>query len=138
MKISARGEYGVKVMAFLASRCGKPHTLKTISQECGIPYPFLARIMLDLKRAQLLRSIRGTKGGYLLSKTPQEIRVKEILEALGGRISLVECLKTKSRCLNFEECLTRPFWMNLNLSLEKMLEVSLADLLEDQKEVKNK
>lgn len=122
-------------MAFLASRNGQPLNLKALSQECHVPLPFLAQIMLDLKRAQLLKSIRGKSGGYLLARKPEEIRVREILEALEGRISLVECLKENPRCLSLEGCLTRPFWENLKLSLERMLEISLEDLLLNQKEV---
>lgn len=138
MRISARGEYGVKVMAFLASQKGQPMNLKALSQECHIPLPFLARIMLDLKRAQLTKSIRGKSGGYLLARDPKEIQVKEVLEALGGKFSVVECLQENPRCLNLEECRIRPFWANLKFSLEKMLEISLEDLLLTQKEVFNK
>jgi Rrf2 family protein len=138
MRVSAKGEYGVKVMAFLASREGSPLSLQVISQECRVPFPFLAQIMLKLKRAQLVSSLRGSKGGYFLSRAPQEIKVKEILEALGGETILVECLSLKSRCPSLEECLTRPFWMNLKLSLEKLLEVSLAELTQNKKEVRHR
>ncbi|MCR4428073.1 MAG: Rrf2 family transcriptional regulator [Caldiserica bacterium] len=134
MKISARGEYGLKVMAFLAFRGEKPLKLKALSRECGVPYPFLARIMVDLKKASLLRSFRGSQGGYVLGKNPREIKIREIIEALDGRISLVDCLKDKARCPNPDDCLTRPFWRNLNLSFQRMLEISLADLIEGKKE----
>lgn len=121
-------------MAFLAFRGEKPLKLKALSKECGVPYPFLARIMVDLKKAELLKSLRGIKGGYLLRKNPQEIKIREIIEALEGKISLVDCLRDQTRCPNPDDCLTRPFWKNLNLSFQRMLEISLADLIKGKKE----
>lgn len=87
MKFSARSQYALEAMLALAA-CydGKPVQVRYISQDHGIPVRFLEQIMASLKKAGLVQSIRGARGGYLLGGPPSTIRVSQVLQAVEGPI----------------------------------------------------
>jgi Rrf2 family cysteine metabolism transcriptional repressor len=87
MKFSARSQYAIEALLALAdSREGQPIQVRTIAREHGIPVRFLEQIMASLKKAGLVRSVRGARGGYLLGEAPGRIRVSRILQAVEGPI----------------------------------------------------
>jgi len=87
MKFSARSQYAIEALLALAdSRDGQPIQVRAIAREHGIPVRFLEQIMASLKKAGLVRSVRGARGGYLLGDTPGRIRVSHILQAVEGPI----------------------------------------------------
>lgn len=87
MKFSARSQYALEALLALAdSREGQPIQVRAIAREHGIPVRFLEQIMASLKKAGLVRSVRGARGGYLLGDTPGRIRVSRILQAVEGPI----------------------------------------------------
>jgi Rrf2 family cysteine metabolism transcriptional repressor len=129
MKISARGEYGLRAMVFLASRQGGGlFSMQQIGSNGIVPLPFLAQILVDLRRANLIESVRGSKGGYRLCRPSQQIRVREVIEALAERLDVVDCLRTETCALSLS-CPTRPFWRRVQRSLEEVMDhTTLADL----------
>lgn len=92
MKLTTRGRYGLVAMGVLKDNYGKgPISLKKIATEKGISEAYLEQLFSELKKNNLIRSIRGAQGGYELSKPPQEISIGEILKALEGEDRLSCC-----------------------------------------------
>jgi Rrf2 family transcriptional regulator, cysteine metabolism repressor len=136
MRLSARVEYGVRAMAILAfhHRDG-PLPLREIAHREGISFQFLEQIFPDLRRAGLIESVRGARGGYMLALPPAEINVGDIVRAVEGPIAPVNCLAEDPAgevCRHRAEgCLTRHVWEKLRDRINEVLdEVSLADLIE--------
>jgi Rrf2 family cysteine metabolism transcriptional repressor len=87
MKFSARSQYALEAMLALADSAeGRPIQVRSISRDHGIPVRFLEQIMASLKKAGLVRSVRGARGGYLLGGPPAGIRVAQVLQAVEGPI----------------------------------------------------
>jgi Rrf2 family iron-sulfur cluster assembly transcriptional regulator len=116
-------------MVFLASQSSlEPVPLERIGREGRIPRPFLAQIMRGLRRAGLVASVRGYRGGYLLTRSGSHITVREVVETLEENLYLVHCL-INGECSLFDSCLTRVFWQRARQSLTEMMErTTLADL----------
>jgi Rrf2 family transcriptional regulator, cysteine metabolism repressor len=136
MKMSAKGEYGVRALVILALdyRAG-PVPLREIAEREGIPYQFLEQIFLPLRRAGLIDSVRGAKGGYTLARPPQNINVGDIIRALDGPIAPVDCVAegNSGKCGRTEACLTRGIWEKLRDRMSEVLdEITLADVIKDQ------
>ncbi|MCR3922876.1 MAG: Rrf2 family transcriptional regulator [Firmicutes bacterium] len=133
MKVSAKGEYGVRAMAILALeyRAG-PVPLREIAQREDISYQFLEQIFLPLRRAGLIASVRGAKGGYVLAKPPEEVKVGDILRTLEGPIAPVECVAEgkSDSCGRSAACLTRGIWERLRDTMSEVLDdITLADVI---------
>lgn len=138
MKISTKGRYSVTALYELALRYGEGATsLKAISQKQGISESYLEQLMGSLRKAGLVKSIRGAQGGYMLAKPPCSITVGEIITALEGPIALVNCLlddadKDNQYCDRAGSCVTRGVWAKVCDSITKVLEsITLKDLCED-------
>ena len=92
MKLSSKGRYAVMAMADLAKNNNKePTSLSEISLRQGISLSFLEQLFLRLKRNNLVESARGPRGGYLLSRAPDEIKLSSIIEAVVEKIKTVKC-----------------------------------------------
>lgn len=133
MKVSAKGEYGVRAMVILALefRAG-PVPLREIAGREGISYQFLEQIVLPLRRSGLVESVRGAKGGYALARPPEEIKVGEILRALEGPIAPVDCVGegNQGMCGRSAACLTRGVWEKLRDKMSEVLnDITLADVV---------
>ncbi len=133
MRISAKGEYGVRAMVILALVFyDGPVPLREIAERECISYQFLEQIFLPLRRAGLVTSVRGAKGGYILAKPPNEINVGDIIRALEGPIAPVECVAEgkADSCSRGDICLTRGVWQRLRDSMSEVLDdITLADVL---------
>src|SRR5271167_4807335 len=93
MMFSTKAEYGVRVMVELARRAGDdPIPLTEIAEHDGLPLAYLEHLVARLRKAGLVDSRRGARGGYLLARPPQEITTAEIIEALEGSIAPIECI----------------------------------------------
>lgn len=109
--------------------------LREIASREGISYQFLEQIFPDLRRAGLVESVRGARGGYLLARPPSEINVGDIVRAVEGPITPVSCLVEPAGgagcCDRSEGCLTRHVWEKLRDRINEVLdEVTLADLID--------
>ena len=134
MKLSTRSRYGTRLMLKLALNYQKgPISLKDIAQQEEISEKYLSQLVIPLRASGLIYSLRGFQGGYQLSKSPSQISIKDIVQALEGNISPVECVKNPSICSKADDCSVRDIWGNLYKKIHETLDsVSLKDLLESK------
>lgn len=132
MKLSTKGRYGVKAMADLAINYGKdPISIKSISGRQNISEYYLEQLFSALRKAKLIKSIRGSGGGYILGKAPKEITVYEILDVLEGPIEISNCLDNDV-CTNVECCATRAVWRKIKDSIDSVTSsITLQDIVDD-------
>jgi Rrf2 family transcriptional regulator, cysteine metabolism repressor len=138
MKLSTKGRYGVKAMVDLAINYGdNPVSIKCISERQNISEYYLEQLFASLRKANLIKSIRGAQGGYVLSKPPQDILVSEIMEVLEGPIEVSDCLE-EDTCGNADCCATRLLWAKIKDSIDSVLKsTSLKDVVDDYKSMNN-
>lgn len=134
MRVSTRGQYGVRAMLRLGllSREGQPVPLRLVSEEEGISLQYLEQLFLELKKAGLVRSVRGANGGYILARSPEKISVGEIVRVLEGPIAPVECVLDSGEgiCERASGCMTRDIWLRVRDSINSVLDnISLADVV---------
>ncbi len=137
MKISTRGQYGIRAMLELAlNEQDGPVALKTIAEKQRISEPYLEQLIATLRKAGLVSSVRGALGGYQLTRDPAEIKIGDILRVLEGPIAPVECVidDAEGNCLNSGHCATQGLWKRLRDSMVEVLDsTTLADLISDYK-----
>lgn len=107
----------------------KPVQIKTIAKRQNISGKYLEQLMAILKSSGLIRSVRGPRGGYLLAKPPQEIKLSQVFTALEGPLITVECIEHPEFCLNCTDCITRQVWTDVQNAIIGVLEsMTLQDL----------
>lgn len=131
MKLSTKGRYGLMAMYNLKENMGKgPIALKDIAKDENLSESYLEQLFTLLRRADLVKSIRGAGGGYVLARDPKNIAIGEIINALEGDLSLSCCdLGKKFACNKQEECATRDILSKLQGQIEGVMEsMTLADM----------
>jgi len=112
--ISTRSRYGLRFLVELAQRRGEgPVDLGSIAEHQEIPEAYLAKLVVPLRNAGIIRAERGAKGGYELAKKSGDITVQEVVEVLEGRTSLLECTDHPETCARSADCPTLPVWTGL-------------------------
>lgn len=133
IRISTKGRYGTRLLVNLARRYGtekQAAVLKEVSDEEGISIRYLEQIIIPLKINRLVKSIRGTGGGYILARPPEEINMGEILHALEGNCCLVECLEDEDFCDRIADCPTYEIWKGATDLLKGYFEsITLKDII---------
>ena len=135
MKLSTKGRYGLKAMFDLALNDGSgPISLTSISQRQGISIHYLEQLVSPLRKAGLLKSVRGAQGGYLLARQPRDISVREILELLEGPLAPASCvIKGESSCDHSDLCVSRMIYDRIYASINEVVDnISLQDMLDEQ------
>ena len=125
MKLTSKGRYAVMAMADLAKNNVKePISLTEISLRQGISISFLEQLFLKLRRNNLVQSIRGPSGGYVLSKPPEEIKLLSIINAVDEKIKTLKCRKESKRGCNHKsiKCITHNLWDDLEIHINKFFE----------------
>lgn len=135
MKLSAKVEYGVRAMAVLAVHYpGEPVPLRQVAEHENISLSFLEQIFPALRKADLVKSRRGARGGYVLACAPTKITVGDIVRAVKGPIAPVNCLDNQARGLCHHDknrCLTRQIWKKLSDKINDFLDdVTLVELID--------
>ena len=125
MKVGSRGDYGLRALVYLASVAahGEPVQIHAIAMRQQIPEDYLRQLMVNLRLAGLVRSVRGPHGGYLLAKDPSQITMGEVIEALEGPPETMHCshlAEGAPRCSLLAGCNIRVRW---GLAVQKMEEV---------------
>jgi len=113
IKVSTKGRYGTRLMLNLArhyNSANKAVILRNVAEEEEISIRYLEQIIIPLKIYKLVKSIRGAGGGYTLARKPSEITICEILEALEGSCSLVDCVEDKDFCDRLPTCAAYEIW----------------------------
>lgn len=137
MKISTKGRYGLRAFIDLA-RYGveDPVSISSIAQRQNLSEGYLEQLMAKLKRAGLIRSVRGSGGGYVLAKDAQKVSVGDVLRALEGNMELVTCAAFHdiTPCGMEETCVTKYVWKKINESiLHTIDEIKIATLVEQSR-----
>jgi Rrf2 family protein len=118
--ISTQVRYALRGLIRLAEReATEPVSISQIAEEEDISKKYLENIFKLLKRGGIVRSLRGPVGGYTLTRKPEEINLAEIIEAVEGRISVVECLESPEICERITGCLTRSVWEELQRNMKE-------------------
>ena len=130
LTVSTRGRYGVRLMTALAMHYGKGiRLLRDLSRQEGISGKYLGQIVIPLRNAGLVVSQRGAHGGYALSRPPETITVKDVIEAIEGKITPVPCVGEEGACGRRKGCATTEVWRRLRDDMESSLSsFTLADL----------
>ena len=133
MKLSTRGRYGTRLMLELGKNYGKgPISVSQISKNQNIPVKYLEQLIIPLKKANLIESVRGPKGGHMLSKHPKDIDIWEILMLLESKMTFVDCVSKNDVCEYSKDCLVRPIWGKAFKSMQMFFqETTLEAILND-------
>ncbi len=131
LRLSTKGQYGVRAMYEIAKGYPEePVNIKSISERQDVSIHYLEQILNKLRRAGLIKSIKGPGGGYVLTKSPTEISIADILLELEGPVAITSCLNPEEGCVRVERCVTHLLWKSLGKQIESFLKtVTLADLL---------
>ena len=140
MRVTTWAEYGLIVSLSLAKRAGEgPVAARELAEHERLPHDYVEQILLRLQRAGLVDSVRGVKGGYLLAREPQDVSVKDVIEASEHFTFEVNCdlhPVDPERCSPGSSCSIRPVWRLLEQRINELLAgVSLADLMHDEPQV---
>ncbi|MBZ9687825.1 Rrf2 family transcriptional regulator [Clostridium estertheticum] len=136
MKLSTKGRYGVKAMVDLAINYGEqPISIKSISERQSISEYYLEQLFSSLRRAKLIKSIRGAQGGYILNRAPEEITIYDVINVLEGPIEISDCLEDGS-CNKVDCCATRLLWKKIKNSIDSVTSsITLKDIVDDYNEI---
>jgi Rrf2 family transcriptional regulator, iron-sulfur cluster assembly transcription factor len=132
MKLSTRSRYGTRLMLDMAQHYQDgPIHLSDVAKRQDVSVKYLEQIIIPLKKAGYIKSVRGPKGGHFLSRPPEEISVKEIVALLEEGTSLVECCEDASVCERVSICPTRLIWEEAAAAMfDRLGTITLADLAE--------
>ena len=139
MKLTTKVRYAVSAMCDLAVNdgTGKPVQVRDIALRQNISVMYIEQRFNKLKRAKLIRSIRGPHGGYMLADKPSRINIGDIFRVVEGPIALVGCVdkgQSKMSCIMSSKCSTKPLWAKLSKMMENLLDsTSLSDLCSGEK-----
>ena len=137
MKISTKGRYALRMLIDLAEHenCGFV-ALKDIAERQNISKKYLEQIIPIFNKSNILKTTRGSQGGYMLSRSPDKYTVGEILRLTEGSLAPVDCLNQEpNECERSAECATLPVWQGLNRVINDYLDsITLQDILDKQKE----
>ncbi|MBT1450052.1 Fe-S cluster assembly transcriptional regulator IscR [Glaciecola sp. XM2] len=130
MKLTSKGRYAVTAMLDLAIRCDSgPVSLSEISERQDISLSYLEQLFARLRKANLVRSVRGPGGGYALARKAKEISVGSVIHAVNETVDATRC-KGQADCQGGERCLTHTLWQDLSDRVNDFLNgISLQDLI---------
>lgn len=133
MKLSTRSRYGTRLLIDIASNGNEhPVPVSEISRRIGVSVKYLEQLIRPLKKAQYLMSVRGPKGGHMLTRSPEEITVGEVVRLLEGGISLTECIDNPAVCDLSDNCNVRKVWEKATDSMLDILDsITVADLCQE-------
>ncbi|MDC0335496.1 Rrf2 family transcriptional regulator [Pseudodesulfovibrio sp.] len=132
MKLSARSRYAARLLLDLTMHeADKPIRTALLSENTGITVQFIEQIIRPLKKAGLIKSVRGAAGGHMLNKAPANITLGEIVRIMEGSINLANCLDCDSNCERSDDCRTRSVWERASRAMEQELDsITLAELMD--------
>ncbi|HOJ10691.1 MAG TPA: Rrf2 family transcriptional regulator [Clostridiales bacterium] len=142
MNISTKGRYGIKAMVDIALNYSDENSdetisVKSIAERQNIPEKYLEQLFSVLKKAGLVKSIRGSYGGYFLARPPKNITIGEILRALEGDLAPVDCVIEKrkiGKCKRSNICITKYVWAKIRDGINHVVdEITLKQLAEGYK-----
>jgi len=139
MMLSTKSTYGLRaVLAIALEDTGEAMPIATISRAEGISQDYLEQLLNKLRREGLVKSVRGPKGGYILSRAPDKITVRDVVRSLEGEISPVHCVTAQGRaqtsCRMSNHCVPKTVWKKLAKSISECLgAITIKDLCKEAK-----
>ena len=139
MKLSTRTRYAVRAIIELAqNKPNKPLQLKVIAQRQDISVKYLEQLMAVLRSSGFVRSVRGSKGGYVLAKEPDQIKLSDVFHCLEGTVTTTECVENEDCCERSADCAARQVWTQVQQAIDNVLQsITLRDLVDWTKGEKN-
>ncbi len=140
MKISTKGRYGLRAAIDLAMYGGASAvSISSIAERQQLSESYLEQLMAKLRKADIVTSVRGAQGGYILKRSPKDISVGDVLRALEGNLRPVDCLaiedENETHCENADLCVTKYVWTRISESINDTVNsITLQDLLNQNKE----
>ena len=134
MKLTTRGHYSVKALLDLALQpSGSLSSVSAIAQRQQLPAPYLEKLLIQLRRADIVRSVRGAQGGYYLAKPLSQISLAQVLSAVGESVhSVSQSISTRPSPAQAEDWVTTLLWQRINDKLKEALSsITLEDLYYD-------
>lgn len=129
LRLSKLSDYAIVLMTRLAGQEAYSDTARGLAAETKIPWPTVVKLLKILTAQGMLRSVQGRNGGYRFSRTPSEISIAEIIEAVEGPIAVTECNREVSECGIQDSCLVSRHWAVINGVIRQTLtDISLADM----------
>ncbi len=136
MKITRATEYAIRCVLYLASCKDKIVSRKEVSYAMEIPDHFLAKIVQQLAKANIIEIQQGRYGGYRLLRSPDKLSLLEVIEAISGEIFLNECVIRPQSCRKSPTCPVHQIWIKARDQLRKFLfQIKIADLLKEQNDI---
>ena len=131
MKLSTRSRYGARILVDLArNRDQGPVQIGEISKRQEISVKYLEQLIRPLKKAKLVTSVRGPKGGHLLAEKPENISLGQVVRLFEGQSDLVECISFPEKCSMSDDCQVRLAWRDATEVLyEKLASTTISDLM---------
>lgn len=130
LRLSKLTDYGIVVMTYLAQEPGRVHAANEVAAATLVAQPTVSKLLKGLSQAGLVMSLRGAKGGYRLSRRPEEISVAQVVDALEGPVALTECSSDSSHCVQESHCSVRGNFQRINSAIRGALDgISLAEMV---------
>jgi Rrf2 family protein len=121
LEIRRETDYAIRCVYYLAGKQHEVTMTDEIAREMSIPRSFLAKILQKLSRGGIVRSYQGIKGGFQLSREPEEISLFDIVATMEGPVAMNICTVNKKRCSLSSSCKVHPFWITVRKEVEKAL-----------------
>ncbi|HXA28012.1 MAG TPA: Rrf2 family transcriptional regulator [Candidatus Angelobacter sp.] len=136
MKVSMKADYGIRALLDLAEHYGAaPVPSHDIAARQHVPGPFLDQLLMTLRRAGLVRSTRGPRGGHVLGHAPEEMTLGEAIDVLEGQAAQMECFTAPESCEQSFGCSIRTSLMRAEAASRKVLEqTTLADMVRERQQ----
>ena len=131
MKISTKGRYGLRILMDLAlHQSEKPRLIRDIAKSQQISEKYISRLVIALRKAGMIRSVRGVNGGFHIAMKPEEITLLDVIEVMEGPLSIVDCVSAPKKCVHSKDCAPREVWCKLNDDIRALMrKTTLADIL---------
>ena len=135
MKLSTRSRYGTRMVLDMAEHYENgPVQIGNIAKRVEVSVKYLEQLIIPLKKAGYVKSVRGCKGGHMLTKAPKEITIGEIVCALEGGINLSECIENPGVCDKSKDCPARGIWEEATKAMhDKLNSMTLSEMIQSDK-----
>ena len=133
MWVSTKAQYGMRALVEVAVAGDKPTSLKTVAERQALSHQYLEQIFAVLRKAGIVDSVRGARGGYRLARHPADVTALEVVELLEGSIAPVTCIADEATCDRVGACSTEPLWREVDRAVRGVLGgTTLAHLMEER------
>ena len=131
MKVSTKSRYGIRFLIDLAEHYNEgPVQISSIAERQGLSIKYLEQIVPSLKKANFIKSMRGPKGGHMLARPPEEIRMGEVMVVLEEGMDITGCVKNPDACDRADSCKSRDMWeMAIEAMYDKLNTLKLSEII---------